>query len=225
MDQSSKRLAFVILFDLEHLDYIFTQVLLVVGEYHDTYLECNLVFLYLVSCVVIINSLSHPVFPPESGCDSIGIRAKIMPPRMTTRSAGRSTTAPRGRGIGERVDRGAKRNREPVRRNNGIIGELDGQGNDRGVGANRGVDGVLDFFLTSLSTIAGNIPTLSQVGSQGSNQGKMFESKRDAVNDNYPGDVRKSIANKDRRGCTYKEFLACYPKEYDGKGRARVYTR
>ncbi|GKB49568.1 hypothetical protein Tco_0900321 [Tanacetum coccineum] len=26
------------------------------------------------------------------------------------------------------------------------------------------------------------------------------------------------------RGCTYKEFLACNPKEYDGKGGAIVYT-
>nr|GEU94311.1 hypothetical protein [Tanacetum cinerariifolium] len=30
--------------------------------------------------------------------------------------------------------------------------------------------------------------------------------------------------NNDRRGCTYKEFLACNPKEYDGKGDAIVYT-
>ncbi|GJX46437.1 reverse transcriptase domain-containing protein [Tanacetum coccineum] len=33
------------------------------------------------------------------------------------------------------------------------------------------------------------------------------------------------IENKNRRGCTYKEFLACNPKEYDGKGGAIVYTR
>ncbi|GJW05553.1 hypothetical protein Tco_1564409 [Tanacetum coccineum] len=39
------------------------------------------------------------------------------------------------------------------------------------------------------------------------------------------GDVRNVIANNDRRGCTYKEFLACNPKEYDGKGGAIVYTR
>ncbi|GKA59362.1 putative reverse transcriptase domain-containing protein [Tanacetum coccineum] len=32
------------------------------------------------------------------------------------------------------------------------------------------------------------------------------------------------IANNDRRGCTYKEFLACNPKEYDGKGGIVVYT-
>ncbi|GJZ93944.1 putative reverse transcriptase domain-containing protein [Tanacetum coccineum] len=39
----------------------------------------------------------------------------------------------------------------------------------------------------------------------------------DAANDNIQGDVS--------RGCTYKEFLACNPKEYDGKGGAIVYTR
>ncbi|GJU49405.1 reverse transcriptase domain-containing protein [Tanacetum coccineum] len=31
--------------------------------------------------------------------------------------------------------------------------------------------------------------------------------------------------NNDRRGCTYKEFLACHPKEFDGKGGDIVYTR
>nr|GEZ10055.1 hypothetical protein [Tanacetum cinerariifolium] len=39
------------------------------------------------------------------------------------------------------------------------------------------------------------------------------------------GDVRNVIGNNDRRGCTYKEFLACNPKEYDGKGGAISYTR
>nr|GEX23633.1 hypothetical protein [Tanacetum cinerariifolium] len=39
------------------------------------------------------------------------------------------------------------------------------------------------------------------------------------------GDVRNVIENNDRRGCTYKEFLACNPKKYDGKGGAIVFTR
>ncbi|GKE17355.1 putative reverse transcriptase domain-containing protein [Tanacetum coccineum] len=67
-----------------------------------------------------------------------------MPPRMTTRSAGRSTAAPRGGRTGGRTGRG--------------------------------------------------------------------------------GDVRNVIVNNDRKGCTYKEFLACHPKEYDGKGGVIVYT-
>ncbi|GKD32867.1 hypothetical protein Tco_1248376 [Tanacetum coccineum] len=92
-----------------------------------------------------------------------------MPPRMTTRSAGRSTTAPRGGGTGGRVGRGARRNREPVRNNRIQNG--------------------------------------------------------DAVDDKIQGDVRNVIVNNDRKGCTYKEFLACNPKENDGKRGAIVYTR
>ncbi|GKB27298.1 putative reverse transcriptase domain-containing protein [Tanacetum coccineum] len=37
-------------------------------------------------------------------------------------------------------------------------------------------------------------------------------------------DLPSQLLN-DRRGYTYKEFLACNPKEYDGKGGAIVYTR
>ncbi|GJR18027.1 putative reverse transcriptase domain-containing protein [Tanacetum coccineum] len=92
-----------------------------------------------------------------------------MPPRMTTRSAGRATATPRGGRTGGRTGRGGGRTR----------------------------------------AIRGN----------GRNQ------NGDAINDNIQGDVRIFIANNDRRGCTYKELLACNPKEYDGKGGAIVYTR
>nr|GEY11237.1 hypothetical protein [Tanacetum cinerariifolium] len=37
-----------------------------------------------------------------------------------------------------------------------------------------------------------------------------------SVNDNIQGNARNVIENNNRRGCTYKEFLACNPKEYDG---------
>ncbi|GJV23853.1 reverse transcriptase domain-containing protein [Tanacetum coccineum] len=47
----------------------------------------------------------------------------------------------------------------------------------------------------------------------------------DATNDHVQGDVGNVIKNKNCRGCTYKEFLACNPKEYDGKGGAIAYTR
>nr|GEY19508.1 putative reverse transcriptase domain-containing protein [Tanacetum cinerariifolium] len=56
-----------------------------------------------------------------------------------------------------------------------------------------------------------------QVGDQGRGQGNDRNQNDDAFNDNIRGDVS--------RGCTYKEFLACNPKEYDGKGGAIVYTR
>nr|GEV06891.1 reverse transcriptase domain-containing protein [Tanacetum cinerariifolium] len=64
-----------------------------------------------------------------------------------------------------------------------------------------------------------------QVGDQGRGQGNGRNQNGDAINDNIRGDVRNVIENNDRRGCTYKEFLACNPKEYDGKRGAVVYTR
>ncbi|GKB20551.1 putative reverse transcriptase domain-containing protein, partial [Tanacetum coccineum] len=54
-------------------------------------------------------------------------------------------------------------------------------------------------------------------GDQGRGQGIGKNPNGDAINDNIHGDVS--------RGCTYKKFLACNPKEYDGKGCAIVYTR
>ncbi|GJR50269.1 reverse transcriptase domain-containing protein [Tanacetum coccineum] len=127
---------------------------------------------------------------------------------MTTRSAGRSTAASRGGGMGRRVRRGARRTREPMRRNNETIGELDGQGNDQGVEANRGVGGVPDFSTIIAQQLQNLLPTLlAQVGSKGSNQGNNRNQNDDAVNDNIQGDVRNVIMNNDIRGCTYKEFL------------------
>ncbi|GJV88393.1 reverse transcriptase domain-containing protein [Tanacetum coccineum] len=96
-------------------------------------------------------------------------RIRIIPPRMMTQSAGRTTTAPRRRRTGGQTGRG--------------------------------------------------------VDSQGSDQENDRNQKGDAVNDNIRGNVRNVIKNNDHRGCTYKEFLTCNPKEYDGKGGAIVYTR
>nr|GEY32211.1 hypothetical protein [Tanacetum cinerariifolium]GEY52864.1 hypothetical protein [Tanacetum cinerariifolium] len=114
-----------------------------------------------------------------------------MPPRMTTRSAGRATTAPRaGRTCG-RTGRG----------------------------------GVSDFSTIIAHQLQNLLPIiLAQVGNQGSNLGNLRNQNGDAVNDNIQGDVRNVIVNNNQRGCTYKEFLACNPKEYDGKGGAIVYT-
>ncbi|GKD82817.1 reverse transcriptase domain-containing protein, partial [Tanacetum coccineum] len=41
----------------------------------------------------------------------------------------------------------------------------------------------------------------------------------------YQGYVRNVIVNNGRRGCTYKEFLAFNPKEYDGKGGIIIHIR
>ncbi|GJW47841.1 putative reverse transcriptase domain-containing protein [Tanacetum coccineum] len=64
-----------------------------------------------------------------------------MPSRMRTRSAGRPIVESRGGGTDERVGRGGV-GRGPRGGNDERVNELNGQGNDQGLGANRGVEGV-----------------------------------------------------------------------------------
>ncbi|GKA47485.1 putative nucleotidyltransferase, ribonuclease H, partial [Tanacetum coccineum] len=100
--------------------------------------------------------------------------------------------------------------------------QVGGQGSE----VNDGVDGVPDFSTNIAQQLQNLLPTiLAQVGDQGRNQRNGRNQNSDAVNDNIWGNVRNVIENNDCRGCTYKEFLACNPKEYDGKEGAIVYTR
>ncbi|GJX57920.1 hypothetical protein Tco_0289310 [Tanacetum coccineum] len=112
-----------------------------------------------------------------------------MPPTVMTRSAGRPVTESRGGGTCERVGRGGK-GRGPRRGNDERVDELNGQGNDQGLGAN------------------GNVGNQENVGNQNGN----------VVNENVQENVRNVLVNGNRVGCSYKEFLACNPKEYNGKG-------
>nr|GEX59747.1 hypothetical protein [Tanacetum cinerariifolium] len=57
-------------------------------------------------------------------------------------------------------------------------------------------------------------------GDQGRGQGNGRNQNDDAMNDNIRGNVRNVIENNNRRVCTYKEFLACNPKEDDVNGGA-----
>nr|GEU29495.1 putative reverse transcriptase domain-containing protein [Tanacetum cinerariifolium] len=60
------------------------------------------------------------------------------------------------------------------------------------------------------ATVRRNNETISELDGQENDQG--VETNRGVSG----GDVRNVIVSNDRRGCTYKEFLACNPKEYDG---------
>ncbi|GKB78952.1 hypothetical protein Tco_0945847, partial [Tanacetum coccineum] len=124
----------------------------------------------------------------------------ILSPRMTTRSASRATAAPRGGRTG---------------------GRTGGQGNE----VNNGVDRFPDFSTIITQQLQNLLPTiLAQEGNTGNNQGNNRNQKGDAVNDSIQGDVMNVFVKNGRRGCSYKEFLACNPKEYDGKGGVIVYT-
>ncbi|GKD01995.1 hypothetical protein Tco_1172269, partial [Tanacetum coccineum] len=64
-----------------------------------------------------------------------------MPLRMRNQSAGRPAVESLREGTGERVGRGG-RGRRPWEGNDERVDELNGQGNDQGMGANRGVNRV-----------------------------------------------------------------------------------
>ncbi|GKC62825.1 putative reverse transcriptase domain-containing protein [Tanacetum coccineum] len=134
-----------------------------------------------------------------------------MPPRMRTRSAGRPVAESRGGGTGERVGRGG-RGRGPS-----------GEGVNRNVeGVNGGVGGAFDFSIIIAQQLQNLLPAiLAQVG----NQGNIRNHNGNVVNENVQENVRNMLVNGNRVGCSYNEFLACNPKEYDGKGGAVVLTR
>ncbi|GJT20244.1 reverse transcriptase domain-containing protein, partial [Tanacetum coccineum] len=135
-------------------------------------------------------------------CDRMVIRAKIMPPTMTTQSAGRPAATSRGGGTGVRAGRGGDRT--------------------RGCSGNQVPDFstiITQQFQNLLSTI------VAQVGDQDRGQGNCRNQNGNAVNDHIRGDAGNATEGNDRKGCTYKKFLACNLKEYDGKGGAIVYTR
>ncbi|GJS53519.1 putative reverse transcriptase domain-containing protein [Tanacetum coccineum] len=117
-------------------------------------------------------------------------------------SAGRPIVESQGGGTGERVGRGG-RGRGPRGGNDDHVDELNGQGNDQGVGANGGIEGVNR-----------NVEGVNWVG----NQENVGNQNGNVVNENVQENVRNVLLNGNRVGCSYKEFLACNPKEYDGKG-------
>ncbi|GJV64210.1 reverse transcriptase domain-containing protein [Tanacetum coccineum] len=64
----------------------------------------------------------------------------------------------------------------------------------------------------------------AQVGNNVNNQGNNGNQNDNVINDNTHGNVWIANINNKRGGCSYKEFLACYPKDYDVNGGVIVYT-
>nr|GEU56083.1 hypothetical protein [Tanacetum cinerariifolium] len=122
-----------------------------------------------------------------------------MPLRMRTQSVGRPDTESQGGGTGGRVSRGCERGRRPREGNDKRVNDLNGQGNDQDL-----------------------LPTmLAQVG----NQGNVRNQNGNVVSENVQENVKNLLVNGNQVGCSYKEFLACNPKEYDGNGGVVVLTR
>ncbi|GJW08181.1 hypothetical protein Tco_1570604 [Tanacetum coccineum] len=134
-----------------------------------------------------------------------------MPPRVMTRSAGWPVAESRGGGTGGWVGRG------------GRVRGPRGEGVNRNVeGVNGSVGGAPDFSTIIAQQLQNLLPAmLAQVG----NQGNVGNQNGNVVNENVQENVRNVLVNGNQVGCSYKEFLACNPKEYDGKGGVVVLTR
>nr|GEX17228.1 hypothetical protein [Tanacetum cinerariifolium] len=129
--------------------------------------------------------------------------SRIMPLRMRTRSVGRPVAESREGGTGERVGRGG-RGRGP-----------------RGEGVNGVMGGAPDFSTIIAQQLQNLLPAiLAQVG----NQENVENQNGNVVNKNIQENVRNVLVNSNRVGCSYKEFLACNPKEYNGKKGVVVLT-
>ncbi|GKF43326.1 hypothetical protein Tco_0129878, partial [Tanacetum coccineum] len=137
--------------------------------------------------------------------------------------------------MAERVGTGGK-GRRPRGGNDERNDELNGQGNDQGIrvnggvegvngnvkGVNGGVGGAPDFSTIIAQQLQNLLPAiLAQVG----NQGNVRNQNGNVVNENVHENIRNMLLNGNQVGCSYKEFLACNPKEYDGKGGTVVLTR
>ncbi|GJX39972.1 putative reverse transcriptase domain-containing protein [Tanacetum coccineum] len=122
-----------------------------------------------------------------------------MSPGMRAQSARRPAVESLGGGTGVQVGRGG-RGRRPREGNDERVDDLNGQGNDQGVGANEGLEGV-------------------NRNVEGANEGAPDFSTIIAQT------FGNMIVNGNRVGCSYKKFLACNAKEYDGNGGAVVLSR
>ncbi|GKC32217.1 hypothetical protein Tco_1039511 [Tanacetum coccineum] len=118
-----------------------------------------------------------------------------MPPTMTTSNAGRRTAASRGERTGRQTGRGGGRTGEQTDRGGGRTGKRGGRGGGRDL-----------------------LPTIiAQVGDHISNQGINGSRNDNVDDDSIHEDVRNVNVSNGQNRYSYKEFVACKPKEFDGK--------
>ncbi|GJS98190.1 reverse transcriptase domain-containing protein [Tanacetum coccineum] len=123
-----------------------------------------------------------------------------MPPMMMTRNVGRQTTATQGGMTGGQTSRGG-----------GRTGEQTGR-----VGRRTGERGGLGDLLHTI---------VAQVGDHISNQWINGSRNDNAADGSIHEEDRNINVNNGWSGCSYKEFVACKPKEFDVKGGVVAYIR
>nr|GEW97249.1 reverse transcriptase domain-containing protein [Tanacetum cinerariifolium] len=97
--------------------------------------------------------------------------------------------------------------------------DLSSQGSSRGNRANGGGSGVPDFATIITQQLQNTLPTIVvQVGNHVNYQGNNKNQDDNVINDINQSNV--TTMNNGRGGCSYEEFMACNPNDYDGKGGA-----
>ncbi|GJT62995.1 hypothetical protein Tco_1006528 [Tanacetum coccineum] len=74
----------------------------------------------------------------------------------------------------------------------------------------------------------GNDERVDELNGQGNdkgNKGNVGNQNGNVVNENVQENIRNVLVNGNQVGCSYKEFLACNPNEYDGNEGVVVFTR
>ncbi|GKD21282.1 hypothetical protein Tco_1222985 [Tanacetum coccineum] len=130
---------------------------------------------------------------------------------MTTRNTGRGGVTPRG----------------------GRTGARRGRGGGRGNGGNGNNGGNPDIAAMIAHQLQACLPTIvTQISNsainQGNGNGGGGEDKSNGENNergHEHGNHRNGDNNYNGNICSYKEFLTCQLKEFDGKGGALAYTR
>nr|GEZ14383.1 reverse transcriptase domain-containing protein [Tanacetum cinerariifolium] len=132
---------------------------------------------------------------------------------MTTYNAGQHTAATRGGRTSEHD--GQEGDRFGDQAKNGRGGQESGQGSQGsgrgGQGSGRGSQG------GGREIVKPTTHHFSTSRKPRYNQGNNENQDDNVINDNNQGNVRTVNINKGRGGCSYKEFMACNPKDYDGK--------
>ncbi|GJY99094.1 hypothetical protein Tco_0516524, partial [Tanacetum coccineum] len=122
--------------------------------------------------------------------------------------------------------RGGGRTGEQTCRGGGRTGDQGGWGGGRGNEANGGVDEVPDFATVIAQQLQDLLPTIvTQLGDHVSNQGNIRSQNDNVAEDIIHEDDRNANVGNGRNGCSYKDFVACKPNEFDGKGGATAYIR
>nr|GEV25765.1 retrotransposon protein, putative, Ty3-gypsy subclass [Tanacetum cinerariifolium] len=118
----------------------------------------------------------------------------------------------------------------------GYFESLEGWIGSVGLGANGGIEGV-NGNAEGVNMGVRGAPNFSTIIDQQwrnllpvmlapvRNQGNVGNQNGNVVNENAQENIRNVLVNGNHVVCSYKEFIACNPREYDSKGGAVVLTR